>query len=170
MTSIVSFDQDSDTQKYIAFPVADRSLALPLRSVLRVLRHEPDNHDEALNTLGLLQIGRHTIRVLNLHQWLTPTFAPQDAAPAPFLIVARSAEWEPFGVWADGLPDLVELPPDMLRSLPSSARAASGFLDLISHTAVIPQTDGSSQTLLLLDIPKVLKARAPEMAALPSQV
>ncbi|MGF1524075.1 MAG: chemotaxis protein CheW [Leptolyngbyaceae cyanobacterium] len=170
MTSLAPINQDSDTQKYIAFPVADRSLALPLRSVLRVLRHEANNHDHELDTLGLLQIGRHTIRVLNLHQWLTPAFSPQNAAPAPFLIVARSAEWEPFGIWADGLPDLVELPPDVLRSLPSSAGAASSFLELISYTAVVPQSGGGNQTLFLLDIPSVLKARAPERMALPSQV
>ena len=169
MTSIAPLNQDSDAQKFIAFPVADRSLALPLRSVLRVLRHDADNHNHELNTLGLLQIGRHTIRVLNMHQWLTPAFSPQDAPPAPFLIVARSAEWEPFGIWADGLPDMVDLSPDVLRSLPPSAGILSSFLQLISHTAVVPQA-GGTKTIFLLDIPQVLKAPIPEATALSSQV
>ncbi|MEM9007634.1 MAG: chemotaxis protein CheW [Cyanobacteria bacterium P01_F01_bin.86] len=156
-----------DRQKFVAFPIANQTLAIPLSNVLRVLRHEPDKQDSDLNRLGLLQIGRYTIRVLNLHQWLTPNFTSVNPTSQPFLIVARSAEWEPFCIWADGLPDLVELAPNAWRSLPPSASASSGFLELISHTAAVAYGEGN-KTVFLLDIPRALNARAPEIMALPS--
>lgn len=167
MTSL-DLDQDTDLQKFIAFPVADHALALPSKNVLRVLRHGPSDRDDELNRLGLLQIGSHVIRVLNLHQWLTPTPSLSLSTPQPFLIIARSPEWEPFGIWTDGLPDLVELSPDLLRSLPPSVSASSHFLELISHTAVVPDEEGN-KTIFLLNLSHVLNARAPEVAALPPQ-
>ena len=165
---MTSLNQNSARRKFIAFPVADHSLALPLESVLRVLRHAPENHDDELSRMGLLQIGRHVIRALDLNQWL-PDAATSAPAFQPFVIIVRSPQQEPFGIWADGLPDLVELSPDILRSLPPSVNASSNFLELISHTAVIPHEAGN-KTIFLLNIARALNARVPEVAALPPRV
>lgn len=165
---MTSLNQDSEKQKFIAFPVADHSVALPLGSVLRVLRHSPENNDDELSRMGLLQIGRHVIRALNLNQWLTSVPSAPASGSQPYVIIVRSPQQEPFGIWADGLPDLVELSPDVLRSLPPSVNASSNFLELISHTAVIPHAEGN-QTIFLLNIARALNARAPEVAALSPQ-
>ncbi|MGF1514636.1 MAG: chemotaxis protein CheW [Elainellaceae cyanobacterium] len=160
-----SLNRDLERQKFITFPLSDYYVALPMESVLRVLRHDLEGGDDKLNRMGLLQIGRHVIRVINLYQWLTPAPAP----PPPFLIIVQPPQGEPFGIWTDGLPDLIELSPNLLRSLPRSAGALSGFLELMSHTVVL--ADGEeNKTIFFLNISRLLEARAPEMAALPSQV
>ncbi|MGF1537337.1 MAG: chemotaxis protein CheW [Elainellaceae cyanobacterium] len=165
MTSKPPLGRKAEHQKLIAFPLANHRVALPLQSVLRVLHHQLEDNDDSLNAMGLLQIGHYVIRAINLYQWLTPGPSPQP----PFLIIVRGPTGEPVGVWADDLPDLVELSPDSLRSLPPSAIAASRFLGLMSHAAVISD-GGENRTVFLLNISQALNTHPPDGAALPSRV
>ncbi|MGB3612592.1 MAG: chemotaxis protein CheW [Elainellaceae cyanobacterium] len=164
MTSNTPLSQELDRQTFLTCPLADYCIAVPLTSILRVLRHKLEDSDDSLHRMGLLRIGSHVIRAINLHQWLTPSPTP---SPPPFLIIVQSSQREAFGIWTDGLPNLVELSPDLLRSLPPSASAASKLLELMSYMAVIPGE--KSKTIFLLNISCVLNVPAPEVASLPSQ-
>ncbi|NER82890.1 MAG: chemotaxis protein CheW [Leptolyngbya sp. SIO1D8] len=174
MTSLAirsaALQPNSDPQKFIAFPIANHSIAVPLGNVLRVLRHTPDDSNEELHRMGLLPIGRHVIRALNLRQWLnadatSQSSETQSSETQSFIIIVGIPQQEPFGIWTEGLPDVVELSSDVWRSLSPSVSTSSSFLELISHTAVIPQKKGH-KTIFLLDIAQALNARAPEAATL----
>ena len=144
-------------QKWIVFAVAEYRVGLPAASVLRVLQHSPSDR---LSPMGLVQIGSHVIRAINLHQWLAPGRAPSS----PFLLILRGLQQEPLGLWADSLPDVVAVPMAGLRSLPPSAGRSSQLLGLMSHTASL---SGEDAPIFLLDISRVWNSPVPEAMAPP---
>lgn len=176
ITSTKSPKQDTNQPKFIAFPLANHTIALPIASVLRVLRHDASANNDELNRMGLFQIGRHVIRVLDLHQWieaseaqdathrLSPSSPPSPSSPlspsTPYLIIARSPVQEPFGIWTDGIPDVIEFAADRLRSLPPSDGGTVGLLKLMSHAAIISQGK-DTRTIFILDTTRALKPPAP---------
>ena len=155
---------ESNAAKFIVFKIADYLLALPIGDVLKVVKCS-SVASRGLRTMGLVEIGRHTIRVLDLHLHLsveTRNFAslqigdlPQGNANQPFLVITRDQEGELCGISVDEPPDLLELPHQMMRSLPKSDRHGKGVLEMVSHAAVVSQKDVTT-TIFLLDLNRVL--------------
>jgi purine-binding chemotaxis protein CheW len=74
--------QNGLIEKLIVFTVAEYHLALPIAEVLQVV-NKPTITDELTKT-GLVQIGRHMIRLLDLHQQLAAN-SVQVPKTRPFL-------------------------------------------------------------------------------------
>jgi len=166
---------DSQVSKFIVFKIADYLLALPLSNVLKVVNYSPvavQAGTPLLRTMGVVQIGKHTIRVLNLHtllasltlryQQLSSAGLPQLPLKQPFLLIARVAMGELYGIWLEEPPNLLELHNEMLRTIPKSERQ-SGTLEIISHAAVISENNVTT-TIFLLDVQRLLNTAVTEVS------
>lgn len=140
---------DPTADKFIVFKIADCLLGLPMNNVLKVINSPPINSG-GLRAMGLVQLGRHTIRILDLYHQLSPKELLQAPRNQPFLVITRSPQGELFGISVDEPPNLMDLPRDSLRSVPQSERQ-SGVRKLISHAAVISQKQATT-TIFLLDL------------------
>jgi purine-binding chemotaxis protein CheW len=140
---------DPTIDKFIVFKIADCLLGLPMNNVLKVI-NSPALNNGGLSAMGLVQLGRHTIRVLDLYQQLNPKEPLPSPGNQPFLVITRSPQGELFGISVDEPPNLMELPRESLRSVPQSERQ-SGVRKLISHAAVISQKEATT-TIFLLDL------------------
>ncbi len=156
---------DSQVSKFIVFKIADYLLALPLSNVLKVVNYSPVATQSAtslMRTMGVVQLGKHTIRVLNLHQYLSSAGLPQLPLKQPFLLIARVAMGELYGIWLEKPPNLLELHNETLRTIPKSERQ-SGTLEIISHTAVISENNVTT-TIFLLDVQRLLNTAITEVS------
>ena len=140
---------DPTVDKFIVFRIADCLLALPMNNVLKVI-NSPSVNSGGLKAMGLVQLGRHTIRVLDLYHELSPKQPLPSPGNQPFLVITRSPQGELLGLSVDEPPNLMELPRESLRSVPQSERQ-SGVSKLISHAAVISQKQATT-TIFLLDL------------------
>ena len=139
-------------------------MALLINDVLKVINCSSIANKEIL-TLGLFHIGCHTIRVLDLHHYLNeeiqnPISLQIDNLSQPkitesFILIVSNLDRQLCGILVDQPPDLLELPCEMMRSLPKSARQATTLLDLVSHAAVVSR-EGVTKTIFLLDVEQVL--------------
>ena len=155
---------ESKVEKFIVFKIAYYRMALLINDVLKVINCSSIANKEIL-TLGLVHIGCHTIRVLDLHHYLNGeiqnpislqigNFAQQNTTEG-FLLIVSNLDRQFCGILVDKPPDLLELPCEMMRSLPKSPRQAKTLLDLVSHAAVISR-EGVTNTIFLLDVEQVL--------------
>jgi len=134
--------------KFIVFKIADYLLALPMSDVLKVVNFPPgSNH---LGAMGLVQLGRHTIRVLDLHQQLSSGEVSSVANNLPFLIIIRHSQGELCGIAVDDTPNLMEFPLELMRSVPQSF-GQSSILEMVSHTLVLSEEEVTT-TIFLLDV------------------
>ena len=101
--------------------------------------------------MGVVQLGQHMIKVLDLH---LPQLSAGDLTELPgnqsFLVITRDRQGELCGILVDEPPNLLELPLEMMRSLPKSDRHSKPFLEMVSHAAVVSQ-DEVTTTIFLLD-------------------
>ncbi|WP_051470127.1 chemotaxis protein CheW [Fischerella sp. PCC 9605] len=144
---------ESKLEKFIAFTVADYRLALPIKAVLKVVTCPPKT-DRKLSKMGLIQVSRYMIRVLDLHQHLGLEDLRQ-LPDQPFLVITPNSQGELCGIPVCEPPDLIELPLETIRQLPQSYRQ-SGVLEIASHAIAISQQEITT-TIFLLDMPQVLK-------------
>jgi purine-binding chemotaxis protein CheW len=144
------------TDKFIVFIIAGYHLALPIQTVLQVIAH-PGVTDE-LRKSGVVQVGRHMLRVLDLRQQLDADQLDADHSvtptDTPFLVLTHHQPGELCAIPVSEPPNLLEFPAEMLRSLPQSA-AQTGVLQVASHAATLSQGD-SAETVFLLDLNRVL--------------
>lgn len=145
-------NESTVVDKFIVFKIADCLLGLPMSDVLKVVACPPVDNG-GMKAMGLVQLGRHTIRVLDLHQQLNSHELSPSSKNKPFLVISRSLQGELVGISVDEPPNLMELPRASLRSIPASERH-SGGLELVSHAAVISQKEVTT-TILLLDLKRV---------------
>ncbi|HEY9904295.1 MAG TPA: hypothetical protein V6D43_17980, partial [Candidatus Sericytochromatia bacterium] len=61
---------DSEVGKFIVFKIADYLMALPISEVLKVVNCSSITSRE-LRTMGVVQLGRQMIRILDWHEELT---------------------------------------------------------------------------------------------------
>jgi chemotaxis signal transduction protein len=148
--------------KFIAFAVLDYHLALPIATVLQVVRW-PLNPNHELSKMGLVQIGQHTIRVVDLHQQLG--LEKPNQVSRPFLMITQSPSKELSAIPVGEPPSLIEFPLTRMQQLPQSSHQ-TGVLAIASHTAIISYEE-SKMTILLLDLNRILRAVMPSL--LPSQ-
>jgi purine-binding chemotaxis protein CheW len=154
---------ESPVDRLIVFQVSKNLFALPIEDVLKVVNY-PATDSSGLREMGLIQLGRYTIRVIDLQQQFNSKGISQSFNHSPFLMIMRSPWGELCGILVDEPPNLVELPREMLRSVPQS-EYQSGVLKLVSHTAVVPQKNGTT-TIFLLDIKRVLNPTVHESSQL----
>lgn len=139
--------------KFIVFKIGDCLMALPMSDVLKVVNCPPSSSG-SLRSMGFVQLGNHTIRVLDLHQQLNSGDLPTVCDRQSFLVITRTPDRELCGIVVDEPPNLVELSSDGVRSLPPPDHQ-SGFLPMVSHTAIISHDDVTT-TILLLDVKRLL--------------
>ncbi|MBD1865864.1 chemotaxis protein CheW [Leptolyngbya sp. FACHB-541] len=142
---------DSKLEKLIVFAIANYDLALPIDQVLRVINYPLDT-SKSLEKIGLIQCGRHTIRAVNLSQQLQ--LETPDAQPLPFLMLVRGIDQELCGIPVSAPPDVIEISIEALQPLEWTS-TTSPLLKVVSHTAVVKQTD-ETLSILLLDLYQVL--------------
>jgi len=150
---------ESKVGKFIVFKITDYLLALPINDVLKVVNCS-SAASKGLKTMGVVQLGRHMIRVLDLHEELggRPELPPtrglsQLPADQPFLVITRGPQGELCGIAVDEPPNLVELPLELMQILPHSAHQSSVF-KMVSHAAVLSQEDVTT-TIFVLDMKRV---------------
>ena len=144
---------DSKVGKFIVFKVKDYFLALPIGDVLKVVNCPPIS-SSALRPMGVVQLGRHTIRVLNLHERSSVGGLPELPNNQSFLVITRDHEAELWGIVVNAPPNLLELPLEMMQSLPKSNGNGKLLLDIVSHAAVVSQDEGT-MTVFLLDVTRL---------------
>jgi purine-binding chemotaxis protein CheW len=144
---------ESKEDKFIVFKIADYLLGLPISDVLKVVNYSPTENGK-LRTMGVVQIGRHMVKVLDFHQELSSGGLAQLPGEQPFLLITRDREGELCGILVDEPPNLVELPLEMIQSLPKSDHQSSIF-QMVSHAAVISQQEITT-TIFLLDMKRTL--------------
>lgn len=133
--------------KFIVFKIANYFFALPISIVLKAINYPQNNSD--LNTTGLIQIGSHTLALLDLHQLLGDRTS-HLAWNTPFLLIVQVLQAELCAIPVDEPPNLVELSSDSIRALPHSYDR-NNLLDLVSYGAILSE-EGKTFTIFLLDI------------------
>ncbi len=145
---------DSNVGKFIVFKITDYLLALPISDVLKVV-NSPSINSKGLTTMGVVQLGQHMIKVLDLH---LPQLGASDLTELTrnqsFLVITRDRQGELCGILVDEPPNLLELPLEMMRSLPKSERHSQPLFEMVSHAAVVSQ-DEVTTTIFLLDMKRL---------------
>jgi len=147
---------ESKVAKFVVFKVMDYLLALPIEDVLKAVNCS-SVAGSGLRTMGVVQLGRHMIRVLDLHQHISVGSLSQLPANRPFLVIIRGSGGELCGIPVDEPPNLVELPLAMMQQLPKSQIQGNGVLEMVSHAAVLSQ-ENVTTTIFLLDVKQVLNS------------
>jgi len=136
--------------KFIVFKIADYFLALPMSDVLKVVNFPVGSN---LGSMGLVQLGRHMIRVLDLHQQLGSSNISSLANNPPFLLIIRNPQGELCGIAVDDTPNLIELPLEMMYAVPQSY-GQSSIMEIVSHTVVLSEEEVTT-TIFLLDLKRL---------------
>lgn len=144
-----------EREKFAVFSVADYRFALPITTILKIVNCPPLNQGGTVG-LGLVQLGSHTIRLLNLYREFgcSPKEPPEEVS---FLIVVRSPQKELWGITLDMPPDLVELPPTTFRPV-SLEMPFNHKTNWISHMAMVSDHKSCDRTLLLLDVHAIFQS------------
>jgi len=156
----------NQTQSVIVFKVLDYDLALPIEAVLKVVRRSALTASRELNAMGLIQLGRHMLRIVDLHHRVTAMAAASLSDSPPFWVITRSPGGELLGLPVDQPPDLISVSPEQLRSLPPASPVSGSFENMASHVVVLPQTE-RTQTIILLDLARILSPPTRAAIALP---
>ena len=139
---------------HLVFSIADCLLALPLKDVLRVINYPPQARSDP-HPMGVMQMGQHLLKIVDLHQWVQPDATP-DRGNHQFLIVTNNIQEGLLGIPIDGAPDLMEFFPENMHSLPQAEKRSS-LAEIVSHAVVIPQQETTS-TIFLLQLPIIKHA------------
>ncbi len=141
--------QKANQLKVIVFPVASYWLALPINAVLKVILSPPitTTADSDRHGLGMVDVDRQTVTVINLHQHLKPSTGPQPLHRR-FLILTQTRQGELCGIPVDAPPVLMELSLEAIRPLPATYRQ-SDPLGMASHMALLQEEEGERQIYLL---------------------
>lgn len=148
-------DDESQIGKFIVFKIADYLLALPISDVLKVVNFSPAN-SKKLTTMGLVQIGKYMIKVLDLHEHLGLDGLHHSVDNPSFMVVTHDSQGELYAISVDEPPDIVELPLLTIRSLPKSHSHSKPMIQMVSHVAVLPQKE-DIKTIFLLDLKCIAK-------------
>lgn len=156
---------ESQVGKFIVFKVTDYLLALPIDDVLKVVNCS-NLGNKGLLTMGVVQLGRHMVQVLNLQEKLGATLPHSSGSLAelpgnsPFLVITHGQNGQFCGIPVYEPPNLVELPLQMMRSLPPSDRH-SGVFKMVSHVATLSD---NTTTIFLLDVKRLLNTAVNDSA------
>lgn len=135
--------------KFVTFKVAGHWFALSMVAILRIVNCPPPEKGGVI-TLGVVQLGPHTVQLLDLYGIFGIGADAASPDQASFLLVLRSEQKKLWGIALESPPDLIELPLDAFQAI-SSDKSFAPRKQWISHIAVVSKPD-ISRTLLLLDL------------------
>lgn len=147
------------TQKYIIFKIHSYWYVISTAAVIKIVNCPPASTVETAN-IGIVQLGPHTIQLLDLDQMTNSDTSQKESAVKPFLIVLKSNTNKFFGIALKSPPDLIDLPSNVLTPV-SLEKSFNPKNPWISHVGVINKDD-DSRTLLQLDLEKILEQRLDE--------
>lgn len=148
-----------EIEKFITFEVANYWFVLPMAAILKIVNCPPPSQGGTVG-IGLVQLGSHTIRLLNLYREVGKSAAVDHA---PFLVVIRNPQKELWGITLDEPPDLVELPLSIFKPV-SLETPFDHKTNWISHMALVSDQE-CDRTLLLLDVHAVFQHTIGQPAA-----
>ena len=146
--------QATSVLKFVVFSMGSLSLALRIESVYKVVNHT-STYSSGIGAVGVTHLGEGEITVVDLHRRFFQASQLDEASPSIYLVVVQNTTGELYGIPVAETPALIEVPLSMIRVLPESYRRAD-TLDVASHVAVIPQDNGTSLTIFLLDVDRLL--------------
>ena len=160
--STVADTSPKDAQ-YITFRLADYLLALPSQKILKIVATPPPEQG-SLASIGLVQVGQHSIQILDLAKLFglkeSSEKAPQNL---PFLVVFQDKAEDLWGIALPEPPDLMKVPDYALRPVPPEKRLTQA-LRWVSHV-VTYDLHNNRHKLLLLDLSAILNLNWIEPAA-----
>ena len=142
-------NKPSQIIKFITFKVADYWFSLPIAAVLKIVNCPPPEKG-GIVTLGVVQLGSHTIQLLDLYSMFDLDADAKTLEKSSFLLVLRNAQKKLLGITLDTPPDLIELSLSNFQSVPKNNYSAAKRR-WVSHIAVVSE-QGISRTLLLLNL------------------
>jgi chemotaxis signal transduction protein len=147
--------------RFIAFSIANYRFALPIEQVLRVIDC-PAAH-ESLGHLGLLPVGRHLVKILDLQPSVP---ADSQVAERSLLVIIHNQRSELYGIPVSAPPDLLELLPTLVHPLPEPNNYSS-WPERLSGAVATPE---DAPPVFLLDLHRVLNPDRPHGRLLPGTV
>ena len=141
------------TIKLVVFPVGRLYLALPIRTVFRVVQGVPVSRS-GLNQFGVADLGETEITVVDLQQRLFRQESSFDESENNYLIIVETSNKEKIGIEVPKTPAIVEVSTSQIRTLPPSYRRLD-TLEIASHVTMISQ-GSETLTVFLLDTDKIL--------------
>ncbi|MEB3180484.1 MAG: chemotaxis protein CheW [Nostocaceae cyanobacterium] len=153
---------ETKVSKFIIFKITNYCLALPIYQVVKIVDFSNNNNE--FTKIGLVQIGRHTIKILDLrwHNLEINSNLPTVSYQQPFLLIIRDLQKEFCGILVDETPDLLELPHEIIKAIPQSNRRSKGILEMVSHVAVVSQ-ENLTRTIFILDLNRVLNSNTSDV-------
>lgn len=145
-------DPSPDLKKYISFQVASYWYVIPVTEILKVVNCPPPSQGGVVG-LGVVQLGPHTIQLLDLEQ-IFGGDATTRATLKSTLVVLQHQGNTLWGIALGTAPDLVELPSAALKPVTLADHGTSQN-PWISHVGVI-QGQTCKQTYLQLDLETLL--------------
>jgi purine-binding chemotaxis protein CheW len=152
-------DRQSEVVKFILFKVSSYWYVVPAITILKIVNCPAPSEGE-IKGLGIVQLGPHTIQLLDLNQILDHPSNHISSEEASFLLVFKGQENQFFGITLSTPPDLIDLPLNTLTSV-SSEKKFTSQNPWISHVGVIT-IGNDKRTLLQLDLGKISQQRLEE--------
>jgi chemotaxis signal transduction protein len=144
--------------KYIVLSIAAYRFALPVEQVLRIIRR-PVSTNSQFNQIGLLQIDRYVIKILDLHQSFQAGATGLDSQERSLLVITHNFQGHLYGIPVCTPPDLVEFSPALVQPLPEP-HSYSSLPERISYAVATLQAT-AALPIFLLDLQRVLTMEIP---------
>lgn len=144
----------SELKKYITFQIASYWYVIPTSAVLKILHCPPVTEGKVID-LGIIQLGPHTIRLIDINQIFEHNKEHTISKEPLFLLVFRYQENTFFGITLSAPPDLIDLTPNILKSV-SLQNRFNFHNPWISHVGVTTIED-DNRTLLELDLERIFQ-------------
>jgi chemotaxis signal transduction protein len=149
-----SLNDDSDTIRMIVFSLADIEqtsmskylFALPVEAVEKAIVY-PADRAILKEGIGMINLGTKTLTIVDLRQKFTNIDPQQDSSK--FLILFHTQAGELCGLPVKTAPELFDIAPDHIRSIPLAYREANQ-LNFVSQMAIVPQENGLEPLQILL--------------------
>ncbi|MGD1856770.1 MAG: chemotaxis protein CheW [Leptolyngbyaceae cyanobacterium] len=148
-----------ELSKYVSFQIANYWYVIPVDEILKIVNCPSPNQGGVVG-LGVVQLGPHTIQLLDLYQIFG--LPPQTNAGNPaFLIVLQNKNNQLWGVALETPPDLIELLPTVLKPVSLTERFTPQT-PWISHVGVATEQQ-SQRTFLQLDLQALLQQKTGQL-------
>ena len=166
----------STLNSYIIFSIGGYWFALPSHQIIKIIK-TPSAEEGGLLNLGLVQVAKYSIQILDLPHLLmlkprksiASTSSQQTSANrssahsySPFLVVLKGEQTQSlFGITLATPPDIAEIPAHERQVVPTEKRQTGAFRYI---REVVPYNNQQSrQILLVLDLLALLEV--PQVAA-----
>ena len=138
-----------ELSKYVTFQVASYWYVIPVTEILKIVNCPPPSQGGMVG-LGLVQLGPHTIQLVDLNQIFEHELTNTVSITPSFLIVLHQQENTLWGIALDTPPDLIELSSNDLKPV-SLAEHSAPQSPWITHVGVVNKQN-SEQAFLQLDL------------------